>query len=125
MASEVARQFGEITIMARAGTGFFDNSGNFFKSADDATVSDLATLFGPIGEDENAAYVAARMILDRRSEIAKVLAEHDALVNASRANGLGGNGFDAGHGAERDGKPGMRLSDITPKVARMPTLPAG
>ncbi|MEE4154396.1 MAG: hypothetical protein V2I27_09590 [Erythrobacter sp.] len=111
--------------MARAGTGFFDNSGNFFKSADDATVSDLAALFGPIGEDENAAYIAARMILERRSEIAKLLSEHDALVNAGQTNGLGTNGFDAGLSSERESKPGMRLSDITPKVARMPTLPAG
>ncbi len=111
--------------MARAGTGFFDNSGNFFKSADDATVSDLASLFGPIGEGENAAYIAARIVLERRAEIAKVLAEHDSLVSASRANGLSANGFDGGHGPDREGKPGMRLSDITPKLARMPTLPAG
>lgn len=110
--------------MARAGTGFFDNSGNFFKSAEDATVSDLAALFSRMGEDENAAFLAARIVLERRGEIAKVLAEHDALVSAERAGGLRPGGFENGPASEREGKNGLRLSDITPKVARMPTLSA-
>jgi len=111
--------------MARAGTGFFDNSGNFFKSADDATVSDLAAFFARLGEGEEAAYLAARIVLERRGEIAKVLAEHDALVSAERPGGLGSTNHDANPSTEREGKPSMRLSDITPKVSRMPTLSAG
>ena len=76
--------------MAHTGTGFFDRKGNFFKTARDATVSDLAGLLGQIGEGESLAPGIAYMLLERRAEIERLFAEHDrmleeeAAVNAAR-----------------------------------------
>ena len=39
--------------MARKGTGYFDRKGQFFKTARDATASDLAGMLGQIGEGES------------------------------------------------------------------------
>ena len=47
--------------MAHTGTGFFDRKGNFFKSARDATVSDLAGLLGQIGEGESLEEIKAKL----------------------------------------------------------------
>ena len=70
--------------MAHTGTGFFDRKGNFFKSARDATVSDIAGLLGQIGEGESLAPGIAYMLLERRSEIERLFAEHgfEAVVHS-------------------------------------------
>jgi hypothetical protein len=67
-------------IMAHTGTGFFDRKGNFFKSARDATVSDLAGMLGQIGEGESLAPGIAYMLLERRAEIERLFAEHDKML---------------------------------------------
>ncbi|SHN49942.1 hypothetical protein [Erythrobacter sanguineus] len=66
--------------MAHTGTGFFDRKGNFFKSARDATVSDLAGMLGQIGEGESLAPGIAYMLLERRAEIERLFAEHDKML---------------------------------------------
>lgn len=66
--------------MAHRGTGFFDSKGHFFKTPNDATVSDLASVLGKIGDGESLAPGIAQMILDRRSEIERLFAEHDAMM---------------------------------------------
>ena len=66
--------------MAHTGTGFFDRKGNFFKTARDATVSDLAGLLGQIGEGESLAPGIAYMLLERRAEIERLFAEHDRML---------------------------------------------
>lgn len=66
--------------MAQTGTGFFDRKGNFFKTARDATVSDLAGLLGQIGEGESLAPGIAYMLLERRADIERLFAEHDTML---------------------------------------------
>ncbi len=66
--------------MAHTGTGFFDRKGNFFKSAREATASDLAALLGKIGDGESLAPGIANMLLERRTEIEQLFAEHDRMV---------------------------------------------
>lgn len=66
--------------MAHTGTGFFDRKGHFFKNARDATVSDLAALLGQIGEGESLAPGIAYTLLERRTEIERLFAEHDKML---------------------------------------------
>lgn len=66
--------------MAQRGTGFFDKKGQFFKTPEEATRSDLAALLGKIGEGESLAPGIAHTMLDRRSDIEKLFAEHDAMM---------------------------------------------
>lgn len=71
--------------MARKGTGFFDRKGQFFKNGRDATVSDLAALLGKIGDGESLAPGIAHLLLDKREEIEKLFAEHDAMMAADES----------------------------------------
>lgn len=71
--------------MARTGTGFFDRKGNFFKTARDATVSDLAAMLGQIGEGESLAPGIAYMLLEKRTEIERLFAEHDKMLEEEAA----------------------------------------
>ena len=66
--------------MARKGIGFFDSKGHFFKSPEEATVSDLAAIMGKIGDGESLAPGIAYTLLRRREEIEKLFAEHDAMM---------------------------------------------
>ncbi|UAB76904.1 hypothetical protein INR77_08560 [Erythrobacter sp. SCSIO 43205] len=72
--------------MARKGTGYFDRKGHFFKTARDATVSDIAGLLGQIGEGESLAPGIAHMILEKRQEIEQLFRDHDAMVEDELAN---------------------------------------
>lgn len=93
--------------MAHTGTGFFDRKGNFFKTARDATVSDLAALLGQIGEGESLAPGIAYMLLERRAEIERLFAEHDTMLEE-----------EAAMKAARLGEPGDN-------VAKLPSRPVG
>ena len=66
--------------MARKGTGYFDRRGHFFKTAREATVSDIAGLLGQIGEGESLAPGIAQTLLDKREEIERLFLDHDAMV---------------------------------------------
>ena len=66
--------------MAHRGTGFFDTRGHYFKTPEEATVSDLASILGKIGDGESLAPGIAHMLLERRSEIERLFAEHDAML---------------------------------------------
>jgi hypothetical protein len=66
--------------MARKGIGFFDTKGHFFKSPEEATVSDLASLLGKVGDGESLAPGIAHILLRRRDDIEKLFAEHDAMM---------------------------------------------
>ena len=87
--------------MARKGTGYFDRRGHFFKSAKDATASDIAALLGQIGDGESLAPGIAHVLIDRRADIERLFAEHDAMI-----------------AEERSGEEGSKVTDITDKVAR-------
>ena len=75
--------------MARKGTGFFDARGHFFKSLEEATVSDLASILGKIGDGESLAPGIACTLLDRRGEIERLFAEHDAMMADYQPVGVG------------------------------------
>jgi len=75
--------------VAKKGTGYFDRKGQFFKSGRDATVSDLAALLGQIGDGESLAPGIAHMMLERRGEIERLFAEHDAMMAEENDSDLG------------------------------------
>jgi hypothetical protein len=93
--------------MAHTGTGFFDRKGNFYKTARDATVSDLSGLLGQIGEGESLAPGIAYMLLERRTEIERLFAEHDAML------------------AEEEMVKAARQKGSPDNVAKLPSRPAG
>lgn len=66
--------------MAKKGTGYFDRKGHFFKSAREATASDIAGLLGQIGDGESLAPGIAQSLLEKRAEIERLFAEHDAMM---------------------------------------------
>lgn len=66
--------------MARKGTGYFDRRGHFFKTARDATASDLAAVLGQIGEGESLAPGIAHVLIEKRADIERLFAEHDAML---------------------------------------------
>lgn len=76
--------------MARKGTGFFDRKGHFFKTAREATASDLAGLLGQIGDGESLAPGIAITLLEKRAEIERLFAEHDAMMEGE--GGLNADG---------------------------------
>lgn len=77
--------------MAHTGTGYFDSKGQYFRTPSEATVSDLAGLLGRVGEGESLAPGIAHMILEKRAEIERIFADHDAMleVQARAAGNVG------------------------------------
>ncbi len=66
--------------MAKSGRGYFDRKGQFFKTPHEATLSDLASLLGQIGDGESLAPGIAHTLMDRRSDIEALFAEHDGML---------------------------------------------
>lgn len=66
--------------MARRGIGFFDTKGHFFKSPEEATISDIAALLGKVGDGESLAPGIAHILLRRREDLEKLFSEHDAMM---------------------------------------------
>lgn len=89
--------------MAKKGTGYFDRKGQFFKTPRDATASDIAALLGQIGDGESLAPGIAQMLIERRSDIERLFAEHDEMV------------------AERE----VNVTNIASKVTKLSERPAG
>jgi len=82
--------------MARKGTAFFDNRGNFFKTAEDATISDLAHMLGQSGEGESLARGIAQNLLEQRETVLRLFAEYEQIREDSKQAGpkpasVGGN----------------------------------
>lgn len=75
--------------MARQGMGFFDSRGAFFKTPEEATVSDLAALLGKIGDGESLAPGIAHMLLERRIDVERLYLEHDEMMAQVQASGDG------------------------------------
>lgn len=72
--------------MAHKGIGFFDGRGHFFKTPDEATISDLAALLGRIGDGESLAPGIAQTLLCRRDDLERLFAEHDEMMKGAAAN---------------------------------------
>jgi hypothetical protein len=66
--------------MATHGSAFFDAKGQFFKTPDEATKSDLAAILGRIGEGDSLAPGMAATLFEKRNEIERIFAEHDKMV---------------------------------------------
>ncbi|PLK25952.1 hypothetical protein [Novosphingobium sp. TH158] len=66
--------------MATTGTAFFNSNGQIFRTAEDATISDLASLIGRGGCGESLAPGLARLILEKRADLERIFAEHDAIM---------------------------------------------
>ena len=66
--------------MAQRGVGYFDSKGHFFKNPAEATISDLASLLGQIGEGDSLAPGIAHMLLEKRAEVETIFAEHDLMT---------------------------------------------
>jgi hypothetical protein len=71
--------------MATRGVGYFDGKGNYFRTPDEATLSDLAGLLGRMGEGDSLAPGIARILFDKRDEIESVFRSHDDMTGASVA----------------------------------------
>ncbi len=65
-------------------SAFFDAKGQFFKSAEEATISDLASILGRVGEGESLAPGIAKTLYEQRVHIERIFAEHDSMI-ASKA----------------------------------------
>ncbi|MEY4501231.1 MAG: hypothetical protein RIS52_1121 [Pseudomonadota bacterium] len=66
--------------MASVGTAFFDAKGQFFKCPEDATISDLASILGRIGEADGLTQGIAKILLERRDDVERIFADHDGML---------------------------------------------
>jgi len=78
--------------MARKGTAFFDNRGNYFKTAEEATISDLAHMLGQSGEGESLARGIAQNLLEQRETVLRLFAEYEQIRGGSKRDGRGASG---------------------------------
>ncbi|WP_313434700.1 hypothetical protein [Novosphingobium sp.] len=76
--------------MAFECVAYRDSKGGLHSSLEKATLEDLASVLGRVGDEGGMTSGVARMIFDKRAEIERVFAEHDALV-ASASGSLTGN----------------------------------
>jgi hypothetical protein len=66
--------------MAIRGIGYFDAKGQYYKTPEDATVSDLAAILGRVGDGDSLASGIAKTLLQRRRDIERIFADHDAIT---------------------------------------------
>lgn len=66
--------------MATHGIGYFNGKGEYFKTPEEATASDLAVLLGRVGDGEGLSLGIARVMLEKRGEIEAIFAAHDDIV---------------------------------------------
>jgi hypothetical protein len=66
--------------MANRGIGFFDSKGQFFRTPQEATHSDLAAILGRMGDGDSLAPGIAKILLDKRREIEHIFRDHDEMV---------------------------------------------
>jgi hypothetical protein len=66
--------------MANLGNGYFDTKGAYFKTPEEATISDLATALGRIGDGDDHTYGLAKMLLEKRAELESIFKDHDEMM---------------------------------------------
>lgn len=71
--------------MAHQGIGFFNSKGQYFKTPEEATQSDLSSLLGRIGDGDSLAPGIAVMLLQKRGEVEQIFAEHDDMLAKQKA----------------------------------------
>ncbi len=66
--------------MASECTAYRDSKGSLHSSLEKATLEDLAGVLGRVGDEGGMTGGVARLIFEKRTEIERVFAEHDAIV---------------------------------------------
>ena len=106
--------------MANRGIGFFDSKGQFFKTPQEATHSDLAAMLGRMGDGDSLAPGIAKILLEKRREIEHIFRDHDDMVQ--------GGPVDPSEAprVERRAPPAPNVSlEVSPKVSNVtPINPA-
>jgi hypothetical protein len=75
--------------MATHGTAFFDGKGQFFRTPEEATVSDLAAVLGRVGEGDGLAPGIAKTLFEKRGDIERIFSDHDEMVCAKARARIG------------------------------------
>jgi hypothetical protein len=66
--------------MANRGVGFFDSKGQFFRTPQEATQSDLAAMLGRMGDGDSLAPGIAKILFDKRRDIEHIFRDHDDML---------------------------------------------
>lgn len=75
--------------MATECTAYRDNKGSLHPTPERATLADLAHVLGRVGEEGGMTAGVAKLIFEKREEIERVFAEHDAILAAGSSSGSG------------------------------------
>jgi hypothetical protein len=95
--------------MANRGVGFFDSKGQYFRTAQEATMSDIAALLGRMGDGDSLAPGIAKIILDKRREIEHIFRDHDDMIQGGAITATA-----AARVERRGGEPAP--SNVTPLI---------
>lgn len=66
--------------MATECTAYRDSSGGLHSTPAKATLADLASVLGRVGEEGGMTAGVAKLMFDKREEIERVFSEHDHMV---------------------------------------------
>ncbi len=66
--------------MATECTAYRDSAGGLHSTPAKATLADLASVLGRVGEEGGMTAGVAKLMFDKREEIERVFAEHDHMV---------------------------------------------
>jgi len=69
--------------MATECTAYRDGKGSLHPTPERATLADLADVLGRVGEEGGMTSGVAKLIFEKREEIERVFAEHDAILASS------------------------------------------
>ncbi len=72
--------------MAIRGVAYFDTKGHYFRTPEEATLSDISGLLGRMGEGDSLAPGIARILFDKRSEIEAIFRSHDEMTASECAH---------------------------------------
>lgn len=73
--------------MASQCIAFRDSRGGLHATLEEATLKDLASVLGRVGEEGGMTAGVAKLILDKRQDIERIFSEHDELVSSDPDNG--------------------------------------
>ena len=72
-------------FMATECTAYRDGKGALHATPEKATLADLAAVLGRVGEEGGMTAGVAKLLLDKRDELERVFAEHDAMIAKGHA----------------------------------------
>ncbi len=73
--------------MAIECTAYRDTKGGLHPTPERATLGDLASVLGRVGEEGGMTAGVANLIFEKRAEIERVFAQHDFMLAAAAAKG--------------------------------------